>query len=97
MESGRRPLEDYPRAGPKSRVEGQRALWARMGDCGGQARGSGAARLADHYHSDPEHGIIGRRIDTVVADRRRRWHGLFRYVHARWSALAAPRRRRRRG
>jgi hypothetical protein len=36
----------------------------------GPSRGlSGTARLADHYHSDPEHGIIGRRIDTVVADR----------------------------
>src|ERR1700722_238968 len=29
-----------------------------------------AARVADHYHSASEHGIIGRRIDTVVADRR---------------------------
>src|SRR6516225_6230385 len=28
-----------------------------------------AARAADHYHSASEHGIIGRRIDTVVADR----------------------------
>ena len=28
-----------------------------------------AARVADHYHSASEHGIIGRRIDTVVADR----------------------------
>jgi hypothetical protein len=28
---------------------------------------SGAARVADHYHSASEHGIIGRRIDTVVA------------------------------
>jgi hypothetical protein len=32
-------------------------------------RGSRAARVADHYHSAPEHGIIGRRIDTVVVDR----------------------------
>ncbi|MGH3251656.1 MAG: hypothetical protein ACRDOI_36355, partial [Trebonia sp.] len=28
-----------------------------------------AARVADHYHSAPEHGIIGRRIETVVAVR----------------------------
>jgi hypothetical protein len=28
-----------------------------------------AARVADHYHSASEHGIIGRRIDTVVAVR----------------------------
>ncbi len=33
-----------------------------------------AARVADHYHSASEHGIIGRRIDTVVADRFRRRH-----------------------
>ena len=33
-----------------------------------------AASLADHYHSASEHGIIGRRIETVVAGRFRRGH-----------------------
>jgi hypothetical protein len=28
--------------------------------------------MADHYHSASEHGIIGRRIETIVADRFRR-------------------------
>jgi hypothetical protein len=38
-----------------------------------------AASLADHYHSASEHGIIGRRIETVVAGRFRRGHpGLWR-------------------
>jgi hypothetical protein len=32
-----------------------------------------AARMADHYHSGSEHGIIGRRIETIVA---RRFHRL---------------------
>jgi len=31
-----------------------------------------AARMADHYHSGSEHGIIGRRIETIVAGRFRR-------------------------
>jgi Protein of unknown function (DUF3117) len=26
-----------------------------------------AARMADHYHSGSEHGIIGRQIETIVA------------------------------
>src|SRR5216683_6235808 len=38
---------------------------------------SWAARVADHYHSASEHGIIGRLINTVVAGRfRRRCAGL---------------------
>jgi hypothetical protein len=40
---------------------------------GARYRGFGlvsrAARVGDHYHSASEHGIIGRRIDTVVAAR----------------------------
>ena len=31
------------------------------------ARAFRAARMADHYHSGSEHGIIGRRIETIVA------------------------------
>ena len=30
--------------------------------------------MADHYHSASEHGIIGRRIETIVAGRFRRGH-----------------------
>jgi hypothetical protein len=30
--------------------------------------------MADHYHSASEHGIIGRRIETIVAGRFRRRH-----------------------
>ena len=38
-----------------------------------------AASLADHYHSGSEHGIIGRRRETIVAGRfRRRRLGLRR-------------------
>ena len=32
------------------------------------------ARMADHYHSASEHGIIGRQIETIVAGRFRRRH-----------------------
>jgi Protein of unknown function (DUF3117) len=28
-----------------------------------------AARMADHYHSASEHGIIGRQMETIVAHR----------------------------
>src|SRR5487761_1102575 len=58
---------------------GSAALPPGNGTAGGQgrfARVSGAARAADHYHSASEHGIIGRRIETVVAVRLRfggRW------------------------
>src|SRR6202008_4378990 len=30
------------------------------------ARAFRAARMADHYHSGSEHGIIGRQIETIV-------------------------------
>ena len=49
---------------------GERPGGARAGADGAGGRfapGSWAARVADHYHSASEHGIIGRRIDTVVA------------------------------
>src|SRR4029077_2887294 len=39
----------------------------RDGAGGRFALGSLAARVADHYHSASEHGIIGRQINTVVA------------------------------
>jgi Protein of unknown function (DUF3117) len=40
------------------------------------AAATSAAYVADHYHSASKHGIIGRRIDTVVADRFRLRRGL---------------------
>jgi hypothetical protein len=41
-----------------------------------------AASLADHYHSASEHGIIGRRIETIVAGRFRRRHPGLRFEGA---------------
>jgi hypothetical protein len=49
--------------------------------------GSWAARVADHYHSASEHGIIGRRIDTVVAVSPA-WRGRPDTARARRLALA---------
>ena len=46
--------------------------------------------MADHYHSASEHGIIGRRIETVVAGRFRRGRpGLWRGECLRARCLAA--------
>jgi hypothetical protein len=52
-----------------------------------------AASLADHYHSAAEHGIIGRRIETIVAGRFRRRHpGLWRAKCLRAPCHAAAQR-----
>src|SRR6266404_8159687 len=58
---GLRPLNGPcpRRAGENGRTAGEKAV----------AYVFLAARMADHYHSASEHGIIGRQIETIVAGR----------------------------
>jgi hypothetical protein len=76
----RGPLAPEPPGGGPGGVIA--AVWA----------GLRAARVADHYHSASEHGIIGRRIDTVVTDRFRRGRAPVGGVPLEPTALAVPRR-----